>query len=190
MATQAQTVPGFRLQDRYQAVRALSRAIAAPLSDAEASLQPMADASPAKWHLAHTSWFFETFVLRDHSAGFAPLDESWAYLFNSYYEGEGERHPRPRRGMLGRPALDQLLASRDHVDAASLRALPMLPAPALKLIEPGINHEQQHQELMLMDMLATLAENPLAPAAWESAPPAPGQAPPPLAGAPCPGGIA
>src|SRR5688572_26076745 len=138
MATRAQPVHGGMLQDRFQAVRALSRAIAAPLSDADASIQPMPDASPAKWHLAHTSWFFETFVLRDHSAGFAPFDESWAYLFNSYYEGEGERQPRPRRGMLGRPSLEQILAYRDHVDTALLRALPMLAAPALKLVELGL----------------------------------------------------
>jgi ergothioneine biosynthesis protein EgtB len=177
------------LQDRFQAVRALSRAIAAPLSDADASIQPMPDASPAKWHLAHTSWFFETFILRDHSPAYSLFDESWSYLFNSYYEGEGERHPRPRRGMLARPSLDEILAYRDHVDSALLRAMPMLPGAALKLVELGLNHEQQHQELMLMDMLATLAENPLAPAAWSVKPPPPGQTPPPIAGTASPGGL-
>jgi ergothioneine biosynthesis protein EgtB len=190
MATQARFAPGEMLPGRYEAVRALSRAIAAPLSDAEASLQPMPDASPAKWHLAHTSWFFETFVLRDHAAGYALFDEDWAYLFNSYYEGEGDRHPRPRRGMLGRPALDEVLAYRDHVDEALLRALPTLPHAALKLVELGLHHEQQHQELMLMDMLATLAENPLAPAAWPADPAPPTPAPPILGGAASPGGIA
>ena len=90
---------------RYASVRALSRAIAAPLTDADATVQPMPDASPAKWHLAHTSWFFETFVLRDHVPGYRLFEESWAYLFNSYYEGEGPRHPRPKRGMLSRPGL-------------------------------------------------------------------------------------
>src|SRR5215210_7444024 len=135
MATQARTAPGGMLPERYLAVRALSRAIAAPLSDAEASLQPMPDASPAKWHLAHTSWFFETFVLRDHVGSYAPYDESWAYLYNSYYESEGDRHPRPRRGMLGRPSLDEILVYRGHVDEALLRALPLLPPPALKLVE-------------------------------------------------------
>jgi ergothioneine biosynthesis protein EgtB len=153
--------------DRYRRVRALSRAIAQPLSDADATVQPMPDASPAKWHLAHTSWFFETFVLRDHLPAYRIFDERWSYLFNSYYEGEGERHPRGRRGMLSRPRLDEVLAYRDHVDEALAAALPHLPPRALALVELGINHEQQHQELMLMDMLATFAVNPLLPAVWE-----------------------
>ena len=159
------------LADRYAVLRALSLDIAAPLSDADATLQPMPDASPAKWHLAHTTWFFETFLLRDHVSGYRLFDERWAYLFNSYYEGEGARHPRPRRGMLSRPSLDEVRAYRAHVDAVLLSRLGDLPAD---LIELGLNHEQQHQELMLMDMLATLAENPLKPAAWEAkAPPPP-----------------
>jgi ergothioneine biosynthesis protein EgtB len=178
MATQARPLRGETLPDRCRAVRALSRALAAPLSDADASLQPMPDASPAKWHLAHTTWFFETFVLRDHDAAYRPYDESWAYLFNSYYEGEGERHPRPRRGMLSRPSLAELLAYRDHVDAALLGLLPLLPPQGLARVELGLNHEQQHQELMLMDMLAAFAENPLSPALWEGRPtPAPPAAP-------------
>ncbi|HEX8527396.1 ergothioneine biosynthesis protein EgtB [Allosphingosinicella sp.] len=151
---------------RYRAVRALSRAIAEPLSDADSTIQPMPDASPAKWHLAHCSWFFETFVLRDHVSGYRLFDESWAYLFNSYYEGEGERLPRARRGMLSRPSLSEVLRYRDHVDSALAEALPDLGPEALALVELGLNHEQQHQELMLMDMLATLAANPLLPAAW------------------------
>ena len=98
MATQASHQSGrSSLGERYQAVRALSLDIAAPLSDADATIQPMPDASPAKWHLAHTTWFFETFLLRDHVAGYRAWDERWAYLFNSYYDGEGARHPRPRR---------------------------------------------------------------------------------------------
>jgi ergothioneine biosynthesis protein EgtB len=133
------------------------------LSDADATVQPFPDASPAKWHLAHTSWFFETFVLRDHATGYQPFDERFAYLFNSYYEGEGERHARPKRGMLSRPSLDEVRAYRGHVDEALLAALPSLPQTALELIELGINHEQQHQELFLTDILATLAENPLEP---------------------------
>ena len=108
MATQADLPPAPALAQRYRAVRALSEAIAAPLSDADATLQPMPDASPAKWHLAHTSWFFETFVLRDHVPGHRLWNESWAFLFNSYYEGEGERHPRDRRGMISRPSLDEV----------------------------------------------------------------------------------
>jgi len=167
MATNVRTGEENGLAARYAAVRALSRAIAAPLSDADATIQPMPDASPAKWHLAHSSWFFEAFVLRDHVRGYRAYDERWAYLFNSYYEGEGERHPRPRRGMLSRPSLDELIAYREHVDDALARALPGLPPNVLDLVELGLNHEQQHQELMLMDMLATFAANPLLPAVWE-----------------------
>jgi ergothioneine biosynthesis protein EgtB len=173
MATQADPSPTAALAERYRAVRALSEAIAAPLSDADATLQPMPDASPAKWHLAHTSWFFETFVLRDHVPGYRLRDERWAYLFNSYYEGEGERHPRALRGMLSRPGLDEILAWRAYVDAALAAALPRLPGAALALVELGLNHEQQHQELMLMDITAALAENPLRPALWPAETPAP-----------------
>ena len=152
------------LGTRLAATRQLTLDLAAPLSDADATIQPNPDASPAKWHLAHTSWFFETFILRDHVPGYRLHDERWPYLFNSYYEGEGERHARPRRGMLSRPSLDEIRDWRRAVDAALQRALPGLPAAALKLVELGIQHEQQHQELLLTDILATLAENPLEPA--------------------------
>ncbi|HMG47138.1 MAG TPA: ergothioneine biosynthesis protein EgtB [Allosphingosinicella sp.] len=162
---------------RYEAVRGLSLAIAAPLSDGDACVQPMPDASPAKWHLAHTTWFFETFLLRDHVRGYRVHDERWAYLFNSYYEGEGDRHARPRRGMLSRPSLDEVRAYRAAVDAALIAAISDLPAD---LIELGLHHEQQHQELMLMDLTAAFAENPLRPAVWESAPRPPAAAAPPI----------
>ena len=155
-----------RLAERFHSVRALSRDIAAPLSDADATIQPHPDASPAKWHLAHTSWFFETFVLRDHLPGYRGFDPAFAYLFNSYYEGEGERQPREKRGMLSRPALGEVLAYRAHVDEAVERAFLDLPSSARELVELGLQHEQQHQELMLMDMLAAMAESPLAPAIW------------------------
>ena len=178
MASLAHPEPGPNLAARYRRVRALSLAIAAPLSDADATLQPMPDASPAKWHLAHTTWFFETFVLRDHLPGYRVHDERWAYLFNSYYEGEGDRHARPRRGMLSRPSLDEIRAYRAAVDAALLGALADLPAQIVTL---GLHHEQQHQELMLMDLTATFAENPLRPALWESAAAAPAALAPPLA---------
>jgi ergothioneine biosynthesis protein EgtB len=151
------------LAERLARTRKLTLDLAAPLSDADATIQPFPDASPAKWHLAHTSWFFETFVLRDHAPDYRPFDERWAYLFNSYYEAEGPRQPRPRRGMLSRPSLDNVRAYRAHVDEALERALPNLPAAALELVELGINHEQQHQELLLTDILATFAENPLEP---------------------------
>ncbi|TMJ20194.1 MAG: ergothioneine biosynthesis protein EgtB [Alphaproteobacteria bacterium] len=156
------------LSERFRAVRQLSLDIAAPLSDADATIQPNPDASPAKWHLAHTTWFFETFLLRDHVPGHRVHDERWAYLFNSYYEGEGERHARPRRGMLSRPSLDEIRAWREAVDAAMLNAIDGLPAD---LVELGLNHEQQHQELMLMDLTATFFENPLHPPVWDAAPP-------------------
>jgi ergothioneine biosynthesis protein EgtB len=178
MATQTLSSRSEELLARYRAVRRLSLDIAAPLSDADATIQPMPDASPAKWHLAHTTWFYETFVLRDHVRGYEPFDSRWAYLFNSYYDGEGERHPRPRRGMLSRPSLDEVLAYRAHTDAAIQAAV--LPDEALDLLEIGLNHEQQHQELMLMDMLATLAENPLLPAAWENDSPGPTPLPGPI----------
>jgi ergothioneine biosynthesis protein EgtB len=152
------------LTARLFATRRLTLDLAAPLSDADATIQPFPDASPAKWHLAHTTWFFETFVLRDHVPGYTPFDERWAYLFNSYYEAEGPRHERPRRGMLSRPSLDEIRAYRAYVDENLGHALPSLPSAALELIELGINHEQQHQELFLTDILATFAANPMEPA--------------------------
>ncbi|MCB2077616.1 MAG: ergothioneine biosynthesis protein EgtB [Novosphingobium sp.] len=145
--------------DRYGSFRSLSAALVEPLSDADATIQSMPDASPAKWHLAHTTWFFETFLLRDHLEGYALFDEDWAYLFNSYYEAEGPRHARTARGMLSRPSLDEVLAYRSHVDAA-MEAL--LDRPGLAwLIALGIAHEQQHQELLLTDIKHALSVNPL-----------------------------
>ncbi|MGN6590940.1 MAG: ergothioneine biosynthesis protein EgtB [Sphingomicrobium sp.] len=154
--------------ERLFATRKLTLDLAAPLSDADATIQPFPDASPAKWHLAHTTWFFETFVLRDHVLGYTPFDERYAFLFNSYYEAEGPRHARPRRGMLSRPPLDDVRGYRAHVDESLERALSHLAPEALELIELGINHEQQHQELFLADILATLAENPLEPSYGEA----------------------
>lgn len=181
MATEARSAPAEGdMSRRFRAVRALSRAIAAPLSDADATLQPHPDASPAKWHLAHTTWFFETFILRDHVVGYRLHDERWPFLFNSYYEGEGERHARPRRGMISRPSLDEVLAYRDHVDRAVVQALPDLGEDALRLVELGLNHEQQHQELMLTDILASFAENPLMLAVWDHPPVTPAALPGPI----------
>jgi len=168
MAARAQELAdALDLNQAYRRTRDLSVAIAAPLSDADATIQPHADASPAKWHLAHTTWFFETFVLRDHVPGSRRFDESWAYLFNSYYEAEGARHARDRRGMLARPRLDEILSWRNAVDAQILAALPNLPTTVRDLVLLGINHEQQHQELMLTDILAAFAANPLDPAVWD-----------------------
>lgn len=163
MATHACPAPAEDLRSRLFATRKLTLDLAAPLSDADATIQPFPDASPAKWHLAHTSWFFEAFVLRDHVTGYTFFDERWAFLFNSYYEAEGPRHARHRRGMLSRPRLDEVLDYRAHIDMALERAFPSLTPEALSLVELGINHEQQHQELFLTDILATFAENPLEP---------------------------
>lgn len=157
------------LAGRLAATRTLTLALAGPLSDADATIQPHPDASPAKWHLAHTTWFLETFVLRDHVPGYQLHDERWPYLFNSYYNGEGERHERARRGMISRPSLDEIRDWRVAVDAAVQAALPDLPEAALALIAIGIEHERQHQELFLTDILASFAANPLEPAYGELA---------------------
>ena len=149
-----------RKLDHYSAVRETTIALVAPLSAEDCALQSMPDASPAKWHLAHTTWFFETFVLQPHLPGYRVFDTAYAYLFNSYYNAIGERHPRPERGMLSRPSLEEVLAYRRHVDEA-VRSGWDLPAA---LIELGLHHEQQHQELILTDLKHLLSRNPLKPA--------------------------
>ncbi|KTT69364.1 ergothioneine biosynthesis protein EgtB [Sphingomonas endophytica] len=154
------------LADRYARVRRLSEALVAPLSDADATVQSMDDASPAKWHLAHTTWFFETFVLRDHAPGYRLHDERFPFLFNSYYEAEGRRHARGRRGMITRPTLEDVLAYRAAVDAALLTVIDDLPEAARELVALGCHHEEQHQELLVTDMLHLFSENPLEPAIW------------------------
>lgn len=159
-------VDPLALSMRYAAVRALSVALVAPLSDADASVQSMDDASPAKWHLAHTSWFFETFVLRDFVAGYQLHDPRFPFLFNSYYEAEGERHARGRRGMITRPTLAEVLDYRAAIDAALIAALPDLPAAAQELVTLGCHHEEQHQELLITDLLHLFAQNPTEPAVW------------------------
>jgi ergothioneine biosynthesis protein EgtB len=153
---------------RFHTIRALSRKLAAPLSDADATVQSMPDASPAKWHLAHTSWFFEAMVLQRFSPGYAPFDPAYGFLFNSYYEVLGARQPRPRRGMITRPALETICAYREHVDRAIDALLPNQPSAAA-LVELGCHHESQHQELLLTDILHLFAQNPLRPAYKERA---------------------
>ncbi len=151
----------------FLGTRALTEALAAPLSDADATIQSMDDASPAKWHLAHTTWFWETFLLRDHRPGSRTWREDWAYLFNSYYEAEGARLARPRRGMLSRPNLAEIRDWRSNVNEAME---PLLAEPSLEpLVLLGIAHEQQHQELLLTDIKHALFQNPLGPAMWENA---------------------
>src|ERR1700694_5217964 len=168
------------LARQYADVRALSLGLAARLSDADATVQSMPDASPAKWHLAHTTWFFETFVLRDHVPGYALHDPRWPFLFNSYYEAEGPRSARAARGLMSRPSLSEGRAYRAHVDAALDTALPGLPDAARALVALGCEHEQQHQELLLTDILHLLAQNPLQPALWPGAPKVPVEMPGPI----------
>ncbi len=161
------------LGKRFASVRAMSEALAAPLSDADATVQSMEDASPAKWHLAHTTWFLETFILRDFVRGYALYDANFPFLFNSYYEAEGQRNSRARRGMVTRPTLDAVLAYRGHVDGAVQAALPELPPAALDLVMLGCHHEEQHQELLLTDLLHLMAQNPVEPAVWPGKPKVP-----------------
>jgi len=168
MATAARHEPADALRDRFFATRALSVALVKPLSDADATVQSMPDASPAKWHLAHTTWFLETFVLAG-VAGYRVFDDRFGFLFNSYYEAVGARHPRAARGLLTRPTLATVLAWRDQVDAALDAAWARLPDSARALIELATAHEQQHQELLLTDILHLFAANPTFPAVYDPA---------------------
>ncbi|MBL6077536.1 ergothioneine biosynthesis protein EgtB [Belnapia sp. T18] len=152
------------LADRYAAIRDHTEMLAAPLSPEDQTIQSMPDASPAKWHRAHVTWFFETFLLLPHLPGYRRFREEFAFLFNSYYEAAGPRHARPKRGMLTRPSASEVGAYRAHVDAAMARLLEKAPAETLPLVELGLQHEQQHQELLLTDILHALSQNPLLPA--------------------------
>jgi ergothioneine biosynthesis protein EgtB len=161
--------PKIRLEEeacqRYVTVRGVSMGLARPLSAEDCALQSMPDASPVKWHLAHTTWFFETFVLAEHLPGYRPFDPAYRVLFNSYYDALGEKHPRPERGMLSRPALGEVFVYRRHVDEAMQALLAREPAPEVTaLVELGLHHEQQHQELILTDVKHLLSRNPLRPA--------------------------
>ncbi|MEM7666198.1 MAG: ergothioneine biosynthesis protein EgtB [Pseudomonadota bacterium] len=160
---------GFNdLGEQFRATRALTEALVAPLSDADATIQSMEDASPAKWHLAHTTWFWETFLLRDHVADYRLFDADWPFLFNSYYEAEGDRIARFSRGLLSRPTVDEVLDWRSHIDAAME---PLFDDPRhADLIALGIAHEQQHIELLLTDIKHALFQNPLGPAMWDGSP--------------------
>jgi ergothioneine biosynthesis protein EgtB len=154
---------------RYNSVREHSLALAEPLSDEDCCAQSMADASPIKWHLAHTTWFFETFILERMEADFEPFHPAFRVLFNSYYNGIGEKHPRPQRGLLTRPSLAEVKAFRANVDARMARlfglALDGAQRAQLEMLATlGLEHEQQHQELMLTDVKHLLAQNPLQPA--------------------------
>ena len=155
------------LSDRYRTVRAATEALCAVLSDEDCAIQSMPDASPVKWHLAHTSWFFETFLLDATLAGYRPYDPAFRILFNSYYNAVGDKHPRPQRGLISRPSRRDILAYRAYVDEAMQRLLAghdVGDARLAALIELGLQHEQQHQELILTDVLHMLSCNPLQPA--------------------------
>ncbi len=167
-AAAAASPPASLLSARYAAIRAQTLALAAPLSEADAQAQSMPDASPAKWHLAHVTWFFETFVLERYEPDFRPHHAAYRVLYNSYYNGVGEQFPRPRRGLVTRPSLAEVRAWRRAVDERVLALLDRADADAdaemLALVELGLQHEQQHQELLLTDVLHLLSCNPLAPA--------------------------
>jgi ergothioneine biosynthesis protein EgtB len=169
--------------DAYSRVRAETERRAAPLSPEDQVVQSMPDASPTKWHRAHTTWFFEQFLLKRWLGGYQPYDETFAFLFNSYYVTAGARHARPQRGLITRPGVAEVAAYRAHVDAAVERLIATAGDAALDdilpVVEIGLNHEQQHQELILTDILHAFAQNPIAPAyaadwVWPPSPPGPG----------------
>jgi ergothioneine biosynthesis protein EgtB len=154
-----------QIASRFSAVRAMTDTLAEVLSAEDQAIQSMPDVSPTKWHRAHTTWFFETFVLGPHLDGHSCHDAAYGYLFNSYYEAVGPRHPRPQRGLLSRPSAAEIGDYRAAVDCCVLDALARgaLPDDALPLIELGLHHEQQHQELLLMDIKHVFSCNPLGP---------------------------
>ncbi len=159
------------IRETFSRVRADSTTLTAPLSPEDCMIQSMTEASPAKWNLAHTSWFFETFILKPHAEAYQPYHKEFGYLFNSYYNQIGERHPRAERGMLSRPSLDEVIAYRSHVDRAILGLIDAADNDLLAVIAPlivlGCAHEQQHQELLLTDLQHGLYQNPLAPVVYE-----------------------
>ena len=160
------------LAERYPRIRKATTGLAAGLSAEDCALQSMPDASPVKWHLVHTTWFFETFLLARFASGYRDFHPAHRFLFNSYYNAVGEQFPRAQRGMISRPSLEEVRRYREHVDAgmAALLGGATLPDEALGLAELGLHHEQQHQELVLTDLKHLLSLNPLAPAYREGAP--------------------
>jgi len=154
--------------EAFCCVRAETERRAAPLSAEDQVIQSMPDASPIKWHRAHTTWFFETFLIQPNVPGYKVFDERFAYLFNSYYVAAGPRHARPKRGLITRPSVSEVADYRAHVDAAVERLIAEASAAALpeilRILEIGLNHEEQHQELMLTDLLHAFAQNPTLPA--------------------------
>jgi ergothioneine biosynthesis protein EgtB len=174
-ATRDITASDQGLFQQYQNVRGASIGFAAPLAPEDQVIQSMPDTSPTKWHLAHTSWFFETFLLKPHLGGYRPLDDAYDYLFNSYYQQVGPQFSRPHRGLLSRPTVDEVLDFRAHVDEAMARLLMRNDPEIASLTLLGLHHEQQHQELMVTDIKHVLAQNPLAPAPYADERPAAGR---------------
>ena len=168
MDCKSPTNPRVDTAERFERVRAYTLALTQPLSAEDQCVQSMPDASPTKWHLAHTSWFFETVVLQTFEAGYKVFDPQYLYLFNSYYEALGPRHPRPQRGLLTRPSLAEVRVYRKYINTAMqhfiARATETQWLAAVGLIELGLQHEEQHQELLLTDVLHLLSCNPLLPA--------------------------
>jgi ergothioneine biosynthesis protein EgtB len=159
------------LLERFPATRRLTEALAAPLSPEDQTVQSMPDASPTKWHLAHTTWFFEAFVLQPFAPDYQRFDPRFDYLFNSYYVGMGDRHPRDQRGLVSRPGVEEIAAYRRHVDRWLIEFLECrVPAEIGALVELGLHHEQQHQELLLMDIHHVLGQPsvlaPYGPLPW------------------------
>ncbi len=156
------------LLERYSAVRRMTEQLCEPLQTEDYVVQSMEDVSPTKWHIAHTSWFFETFILSETSPYYRSLDDTYAYLFNSYYVAVGQRHCRPKRGLLSRPTVEDVYNYRSHVDEHMVSFLRGLDGEQLEqwgdIVELGLNHEQQHQELMLTDIKHNFSTNPLHPA--------------------------
>lgn len=166
------TVDSCELSERVHRVRQRSLALTRGLTAEDMQVQVADHASPTKWHLAHTSWFFERFILTPESPGYRLFNADFDYLFNSYYVTAGSMHPRPQRGFLTRPAMDDVLAYRQYVDGAMQDFLRAPLSPALRQrIELGLHHEQQHQELLLTDIKQVFAANPLEPALSGTAPP-------------------
>ena len=157
--------PSNSLSSIYSEVRCLTERLVEGLSDADCTAQSMEDASPAKWHLAHTTWFWETFVLLRYETSYTPYDPNYGYLFNSYYNTVGDRHPRPNRGLLTRPSLKEVLNYRKHVDDKTKALLSgNFDSEVEDIVRLGLAHEQQHQELLLTDILHLFSQNPIKPA--------------------------
>jgi len=173
----------------YRQVRARTEALAAPLSPEDQGLQSMPDASPTKWHRAHTTWFFETFVLVPHAPWYRSFDAAFGFLFNSYYEAVGPRYPRPARGLLSRPDAATVAAYRQQVDEAMICLLEDGTADIAPLVEVGLNHEQQHQELLLTDIKHAFAASPLLPAYRDRETERPRQEADPVVWLPVKGGV-